>query len=205
MINSINSTKYFSKRIIALISIFLITTLYSTVYAASPVVLSIDSDWGGGFGGNIVITNDTSTQFDSWEVEFDFPHGITSIWNASIDSRSGNHYIIKNVSWNGSLAPGASVSFGFNGSPGNVDLSTFTNVKLNGISIDNPGPEPGPGNSVPIANNDSAFTATNTTVSINVLANDSDPDNDPLSISTISVAPANGSAVINGSSVEYTP
>ncbi|MCI0335296.1 MAG: Ig-like domain-containing protein, partial [Planctomycetes bacterium] len=50
-------------------------------------------------------------------------------------------------------------------------------------------------NSAPTANNDSASTLQNTSVSINVLANDSDPNQDILTLS-IASAPANGSAVV---------
>ena len=128
------STQKVSRKIFTVFIFFLITALSSTIYAASPVAMSITSDWGTGFGGNINVTNNTSVKFDSWTVEFDFPHNISSIWNASIDSHSGNHYVIKNVGWNGSLQPGASVSFGFNGSPGNVEPSSLANVKLNGNS-----------------------------------------------------------------------
>ena len=43
---------------------------------------------------------------------------ITSIWNAVIVSRVGNHYRIRAESWNQSVAPGASVSFGYGANPG---------------------------------------------------------------------------------------
>ena len=195
------STQKVSRKIFTVFIFFLITALSSTIYAASPVAMSITSDWGTGFGGNINVTNNTSVKFDSWTVEFDFPHNISSIWNASIDSHSGNHYVIKNVGWNGSLQPGASVSFGFNGSPGNVEPSSLANVKLNGIPINNPDPEV----HTPTANDDSANTATNTPVTINVLTNDTDPDNDPLTINNITVSPNNGHTSINGSSIIYTP
>ncbi|HEX6829487.1 MAG TPA: Ig-like domain-containing protein [Burkholderiales bacterium] len=68
-------------------------------------------------------------------------------------------------------------------------------------------------NDAPLAVNDSATTATNTAVTINVLANDSDPDNIPpaaanagLTVSAVT-QPANGTVVINNpaTSVRYTP
>ena len=60
-------------------------------------------------------------------------------------------------------------------------------------------------NQAPIANDDSAETEEDVAVLIDVLANDSDPDGDPLSIEAIPVAPANGSAVIEGAQIRYTP
>ena len=62
-----------------------------------------------------------------------------------------------------------------------------------------------PVNSAPQALDDSATVAINSSANvINVLANDSDPDGDSLSISTIS-QPANGMVTNNGSNVSYTP
>src|SRR5262249_12723845 len=58
-------------------------------------------------------------------------------------------------------------------------------------------------NHVPVAVNDSASTPKNTPVSIPALANDSDPDGDPLSI--VSVSPTNGLASIAGTNVLFTP
>lgn len=40
---------------------------------------------------------------------------VTSAWDADVTS-SGTHWTAKNKSYNGTLAAGASVSFGFNGS-----------------------------------------------------------------------------------------
>lgn len=59
-------------------------------------------------------------------------------------------------------------------------------------------------NRAPVAQNDSASTARGTTVLINVLANDSDPDGDALSISAVT-QPQNGTASQSGSAIGYTP
>ena len=58
-------------------------------------------------------------------------------------------------------------------------------------------------NRPPVAVNDSASTPKNIAVTIPVLANDSDPDGDALTI--ISVTPTNGFASINGTNVVFTP
>jgi len=60
-------------------------------------------------------------------------------------------------------------------------------------------------NVAPIAVDDAASTDEDTPVVIGVLDNDSDPDNDPLSV-TESTTPANGSLVINeDGTITYTP
>ncbi|MFF4635053.1 glycosyl hydrolase family 18 protein [Streptomyces olivaceus] len=90
-------------------------------------------DWGTGFGGNWTVKNTGTTTLSSWTVEWDFPSGtkVTSAWDATV-TNSGDHWTAKNVGWNGTLAPGASVSFGFNGSgPGSP-----SNCKLNGGGCD---------------------------------------------------------------------
>jgi len=56
----------------------------------------------------------------------------------------------------------------------------------------------------PAAADDSADTEENTTIGINVLANDSDPEGDTLTI-TGTTQGINGSVVNNGSSASYTP
>ncbi|MDT0613692.1 glycoside hydrolase family 18 chitinase [Streptomyces lancefieldiae] len=103
------------------------------------------SDWGTGFGGNWTVKNTGTTTINSWTVEWDFPTGtkVTSAWDATV-TNSGDHWTAKNVGWNGTLAPGASVSFGFNGSgPGSP-----SNCKLNGGSCDG---DSQPGDAAPSA------------------------------------------------------
>jgi hypothetical protein len=59
-------------------------------------------------------------------------------------------------------------------------------------------------NTTPVANDDSATTSVGTLVDVLVLTNDSDPDDDPLSIDAVT-QPAHGTTSINGSAVRYTP
>jgi outer membrane protein OmpA-like peptidoglycan-associated protein len=60
-------------------------------------------------------------------------------------------------------------------------------------------------NRAPLAQNDSATVARDSSDNaINVLANDSDPDGDALSISAVGT-PAHGSASIAGNAIRYTP
>ncbi|AWT45513.1 MULTISPECIES: glycoside hydrolase family 18 chitinase [Streptomyces] len=100
---------------------------------AATATFSKTSDWGTGFGGQWTIKNTGTSSISSWTVEWDFPSGtkVTSAWDATV-TNSGDHWTAKNVGWNGTIAPGASVSFGFNGSgPGSP-----SGCKLNGGSCD---------------------------------------------------------------------
>ncbi|MZG03226.1 glycoside hydrolase family 18 chitinase [Streptomyces sp. SID5614] len=91
------------------------------------------SDWGSGFEGQWTVKNTGTTALSSWTIEWDFPAGTAagSAWDANL-TKSGNHYTAKNLSWNGTVAPGASVSFGFNG----TGSGSPTGCKLNGASCD---------------------------------------------------------------------
>jgi len=104
------------------------------------------SDWGTGFEGKWTVKNTGTTAISTWTVEWDFPSGtsVTSAWDADVTS-SGTHWTAKNKSYNGTIAAGASVSFGFNGAgPGSP-----SNCKLNGGSCD--GGTTVPGDAAPSA------------------------------------------------------
>ena len=59
-------------------------------------------------------------------------------------------------------------------------------------------------NRPPVAVNDTASTNQGKAVAIGVLANDTDPDGDPLSVTNLTV-PANGTATVANEIVTYTP
>ncbi|MFE0107012.1 glycosyl hydrolase family 18 protein [Streptomyces sp. NPDC059009] len=90
-------------------------------------------DWGSGFEGKWTVKNTGTTSISAWAVEWDFPSGtkVTSAWDATV-TNSGDHWTAKNVGWNGTLAPGASVSFGFNGTGSGAPA----NCTVNGGSCD---------------------------------------------------------------------
>ncbi|MET9854090.1 glycoside hydrolase family 18 chitinase [Streptomyces sp. NPDC006450] len=91
------------------------------------------SDWGSGFEGKWTVKNTGTTTLSSWTVEWDYPAGtaVTSAWDATVTS-SGTHWTGKNVGWNGTLAPGATISFGFNGTGSGAP----SGCKVNGGSCD---------------------------------------------------------------------
>lgn len=59
-------------------------------------------------------------------------------------------------------------------------------------------------NSPPTAVDDNATTAEDTAVTIAVTANDTDPEDDDLTVTTVST-PGNGTVAINGNTITYTP
>ncbi|WP_190155184.1 glycoside hydrolase family 18 chitinase [Streptomyces litmocidini] len=110
-------------------------------------------DWGTGFGANWTVKNTGTTTISSWTVEWDYPSGtaVTSAWDATVTG-SGTHWTAKNVGWNGTLAPGASVSFGYNGTGSGAP----TGCKINGAPCDGttqPGDNPPSAPGAPVASN----------------------------------------------------
>jgi beta-mannanase len=100
--------------------------------ASCKVSYTITSQWTGGFGGSIVITNTGTATLTSWTLKFSFANGqtITQLWNGT-DTQSGSAVTVTNLSYNGTLAPGANVSPGFNGT-WNSTNSIPTAFTLNG-------------------------------------------------------------------------
>jgi len=167
------------------------------------------TDWGSGFTGQITIDNPGSAAISNWSLAFSFSGQITSIWNAQIVSHTGNQYVVSGASWDTSIAAGGSVSFGFNGSPGNLTPALYpANFVLsgNGTIIGEPGGSPTGGTPTPpTAVNDTAFTTENQPVTIAVLANDSAANGGTLSLASVGT-PQHGTVVANANNtVTYTP
>ncbi|MEQ8995976.1 MAG: glycoside hydrolase family 9 protein [Coleofasciculus sp. B1-GNL1-01] len=96
------------------------------------VDFDVANDWGSGFTANLSIANNSSSDVNSWTLEFEAPFEITNIWGAEIVSQDGNRYTVRNLSYNGTLTADGTVSFGFNGSGESVEPTGYS---LNGESI----------------------------------------------------------------------
>ena len=87
----------------------------------------ISNSWGSGFVGQIVISNNGSSTINGWNVSWTFSDGtvLTNSWNAVVTG--SNPYSASNMSWNATIQPGQSVTFGFQGSSsGSVAIPTVT-------------------------------------------------------------------------------
>jgi non-reducing end alpha-L-arabinofuranosidase len=107
-----------------------------TTGLACSVHYTITNQWLGGFGATFVITNTGTKTINGWSLVFTFPNGqtITQGWNGSF-SQSGRVITITNLSYNGPIAPGTSLSYepGFNGT-WNTTNSPPTAFTLNGTT-----------------------------------------------------------------------
>ncbi|NUR43708.1 MAG: cellulose 1,4-beta-cellobiosidase, partial [Streptomyces sp.] len=75
----------------------------------------VQNDWGTGFTANVTITNNSAAK-SSWAVKWSYAGNqkVTNGWNAKV-TQSGTAVTAANESYNGTLATGASTSFGFQG------------------------------------------------------------------------------------------
>ncbi|MBA9005568.1 endo-1,4-beta-xylanase [Thermomonospora cellulosilytica] len=70
--------------------------------------------WNSGFTASITITNTSTAAVNGWSLAFTLPAGqtITGGWNATYRPSSGQ-VTATNAAWNAAIAPGGSVSIGF--------------------------------------------------------------------------------------------
>jgi O-glycosyl hydrolase len=80
------------------------------------VSYATQSQWAGGFVAGVTITNTGTSAISGWTLKFTFggDQKITSAWNGTA-TQSGENVTITNAAYNGSIAPGASTSAGFQG------------------------------------------------------------------------------------------
>jgi cellulase/cellobiase CelA1 len=100
--------------------------------AACAVTYARQSEWPGGFVAQLTIANTGATAVSGWTLAFTFPGDqvVTNAWNATV-RQSGAAVTATNLSYNGTIAPAASVSFGFQGTWRASDASP-TAFTLNG-------------------------------------------------------------------------
>jgi VCBS repeat-containing protein len=129
-----------------------------------------------------VLANDTDPEGDGLSIS-----AVTQGTNGSVTNNGSDITYTPDPGFTGDD------SFSYTADDGNGGTDTAT-VTVTVFSQNDP----------PTAVDDSASTDEDAAVVIDVLANDSDPDSDPLSVSAVTQG-ANGSVVNNGSDVTYTP
>jgi hypothetical protein len=97
------------------------------------------STWSTGFTAEVKLTNNAAP-LTAWTLTWTFPgdQRITSAWNAGV-TQSGQAVTATNVAWNGSLATGASASFGVQGTTTGTNTAP-ANFAVNGASCTEPAP-----------------------------------------------------------------
>ncbi|MFE7859652.1 cellulose binding domain-containing protein [Streptomyces sp. NPDC057403] len=87
-----------------------------TPTGACTVTYRITNQWADGFQADVRLDNTGSTAWTGWSLGWSFANGQKAgqMWNADF-TQSGAAVTAKNVGWNGNVAAGSSVSFGFTG------------------------------------------------------------------------------------------
>jgi VCBS repeat-containing protein len=157
-------------------------------------------------GGTVSISSGLAASEDS--LAFTNQNGITGSYNSSTGllTLSGTASVVnyqsalRSVSYsdsNGTTPSTGSRSISFQVDDG-LASNNLSNITTRTVSV-NP-------NSPPSAVNDSAATDKHTAVDINVLANDSDPDGDALTVQSVNTSGTLGSVSINvNQTVHYDP
>ncbi|HMY28967.1 MAG TPA: Ig-like domain-containing protein, partial [Agitococcus sp.] len=178
--------------------------------AQSFVIVDVLGDTGGGGGGgfnNPPIANDdyvTTDEFSSVTVDvvandYDIEESSLTLQDAYLYQGEGDILIDGN---NITVIPTAGVGaqeivVGYTVTDGMDTSSATLNVSVSPT---------GGGNNPPVANIDSVITLINQPITVNVLANDTDADNDSLVLSQIYVAPEVGQVSVNeDNTVTFTP
>jgi endo-1,4-beta-xylanase len=88
------------------------------------VTYTRNSEWAGGFTAQVVIANTGTTAINGWSLTFTFPgdQKLTSNFNGGF-SQSGANATLTNANYNGNIAPGASITDGFQGTWTSNDTS----------------------------------------------------------------------------------
>jgi len=101
--------------------------------AGCSVNYSVSSQWPGGFGASVAITN-LGDPLTSWTLTWSFGAGqtVTQAWNTTL-TQSGATVTARNVGYNGAIPTNGTTSFGFNGS-WNGSNPAPTSFALNGVA-----------------------------------------------------------------------
>ncbi|MES2822504.1 MAG: cellulose binding domain-containing protein [Pseudomonadota bacterium] len=91
------------------------TASSATGLAQAACRIRINSEWGQGFNADVEIENLSAQAIAGWQVQVQFlqSYSIVNAWNAITSSSSTAGFSARNYDWNGNIAPGQKVSFGF--------------------------------------------------------------------------------------------
>ncbi|MEU7573283.1 cellulose binding domain-containing protein [Micromonospora sp. NPDC049240] len=111
----------------------LTTTVSAQAAAGCRVAYTVTSQWPGGFGANVDLTN-LGDPLTNWRLTWSFTAGqvVGQLWNGTV-AQSGGRVTVTNTGWNGNLGTGAGAQFGFSGSWNNSSNPAPTDFALNGV------------------------------------------------------------------------
>ncbi|MEZ4864808.1 MAG: glycoside hydrolase family 9 protein [Caldilineaceae bacterium] len=160
---------------------------------ACHVDYRITNDWGNGFTADITLMNHSTLVWNGWRVTWGFSDNqqVTNLWNGTY-TQDGSQVAVTNAEWNQTVAPGASVTFGFQGSYSGANSSPLNFLCNNGsstLATVTPAATPSP-TPTPVATG--AATSTNTPPSVATATPTPAATNTPAGTPTPTFTPGNG-------------
>ncbi len=78
--------------------------------------LHVDNAWPGGFTATVTVTNRGTSPLQGWSADWAFPgdQAVQNAWSATV-TQNGRSVHAANAAYNGTVAPGGSTTFGFQG------------------------------------------------------------------------------------------
>ncbi|QDY09725.1 rhamnogalacturonan lyase [Micromonospora sp. HM134] len=106
----------------------------SAAAAGCRVDYTISSQWGGGFGADVLVTN-LGDPINGWTLTWSYTAGqqVTQAWNATV-TQSGAQVSAKDAGYNAALGTNGTANFGFNASWNNASNPTPASFALNGTT-----------------------------------------------------------------------
>lgn len=140
----------------------LTSALAAHAAAGCRVTYAVTSQWQGGFGASVGVTN-LGDPLTGWRLTWSFTAGqtITQLWNGTA-AQAGAQVTVVNAGWNGGLGTGGGVDVGFNGTwtGGNPAPAGFAlnGVACTGSTTPTTGPTTAPTSGAPTSVLDQAGT-----------------------------------------------
>ncbi|MEV6707202.1 cellulose binding domain-containing protein [Micromonospora wenchangensis] len=112
----------------------LTTVTASAAAAGCRVDYKISSQWGGGFGADVLVTN-LGDPINGWTLTWSYTAGqqVTQAWNATV-TQSGAQVSAKDAGYNAALGTNGTANFGFNASWNNASNPPPDSFALNGTT-----------------------------------------------------------------------
>jgi hypothetical protein len=92
--------------------------------ASCSAAYSVVNSWPGGFQGQVIITNNSTSPLNGWSAAWTFlgDQKISTLWNGSY-AQSGETVSVSNEPYNATIAPNGTVTVGFTGTYSSSDSS----------------------------------------------------------------------------------
>jgi endoglucanase len=100
---------------------------------ACSVRYHVNGTWPDGYNAQVWITNTGSSPINGWELAWAFPgdQSVAYGWSGEY-GQQGATTTVGNLSWNATIAPGQTLTFGFIGRPGTLSAAWPEVFRLNG-------------------------------------------------------------------------